>query len=115
MNTGHDGSLCTIHANSCPDMLSRLETMVLMAFPLPLMAIRGQIASGADILVHLGRLRDRSRRVLEIAEVCGMRGEEVSLNSLYRFNDEKGLLERTGKLKRRLKLERSGLALAGGI
>ncbi len=114
-NTGHDGSLCTIHANSCPDMLSRLETMVLMAFPLPLMAIRGQIASGADILVHLGRLRDRSRRVLEIAEVCGMRGEEVSLNSLYRFNDEKGLLERTGKLKRRLKLERSGLALAGGI
>ena len=114
-NTGHDGSLCTIHANSCPDMLTRLETMVLMAFPLPLMAIRGQIASGADILVHLGRLRDRSRRVLEIAEVCGMRGEEVSLNSLYRFNDEKGLLERTGKLKRRLKLERSGLALAGGI
>ena len=110
-NTGHDGSLCTIHANSCPDMISRLETMVLMAFPLPLPAIRGQIASGADILVHLGRLRDRSRRVLEIAEVDGMSGEEVQTHSLYRWNDREGVLERTGSLRRTLKLERKGLEL----
>lgn len=108
-NTGHDGSLCTIHANSCTDMLSRLETMVLMAFPLPLEAIRGQIASGADILVHLGRLRDRSRRVLEIAEVCGMEGEEVMLNPLFRWSDERSALEQVGALRRTLKLERSGL------
>ena len=90
-NTGHDGSLCTIHANSCQDMLSRLEVMVLMAFPLPLQAIRGQIASGADVLVHLGRLRDRSRRVLEIAEVTGMENEQVKLNSLYKWDDADSL------------------------
>ena len=108
-NTGHDGSLCTIHANSCSDMLSRLETMVLMAFPLPLEAIRRQIASGADILVHLGRLSDRSRRVLEIAEVLGMEGDEVKLRSLYLWNDSTKVLEKKGSLSRRLKLERRGL------
>ncbi len=110
-NTGHDGSLCTIHANSCRDMLSRLETMVLMAFPLPLEAIRGQIASGADILVHLGRLKDRSRRVMEIAEVTGMEGNAVTLNSLYRWDDTAKEFQRTGTLRRTLKLERRGLAL----
>ena len=110
-NTGHDGSLCTIHANSCADMLSRLETMVLMAFPLPLAAIRGQIASGADILVHLGRLRDRSRRVLEIAEVDGLEGDQVRTHSLYRFDDSLGKLVRTGGLVRTMKLERRGLTL----
>ena len=112
-NTGHDGSLCTIHANSCGDMLSRLETMVLMAFPLPLPAIRGQIASGADILVHLGRLKDRSRRVLEIAEVDGMEGSEVKTHSLFRWRDDAQVLERTGRLERRLKLERRGIELPG--
>ena len=110
-NTGHDGSLCTIHANSCEDMLSRLETMVRMAFPLPLEAIRRQIASGADILVHLGRLRDRTRRVLEIAEVDGMKDGAVSLRPLYRFDDGAKELRKVGALKHTEKLERRGLVL----
>ena len=109
-NTGHDGSLCTIHANSTYDMLSRLETMVLMAFPLPLAAIRRQIASGVDILIHLGRLRDHSRRVLEIAEVDGMDRDEVRIHSLFSWSDEKEVLEKTGELSHRLKLIRSGAA-----
>ena len=109
-NTGHDGSLCTIHANSTYDMLSRLETMVLMAFPLPLAAIRRQISSGVDILVHLGRLRDHSRRVLEIAEVDGMDRDEVRIHSLFSWSDEKEVLEKTGELSHRLKLIRSGAA-----
>ena len=107
-NTGHVGSLCTIHANSTYDMLSRLETMVLMAFPLPLAAIRRQIASGVDILIHLGRLHDHSRRVLEIAEVDGMDGDEVRIHNLFTWNDEKEVLEKTGELAHRLKLIRSG-------
>ena len=110
-NTGHDGSLCTIHANSCQDMLSRLEVMVLMAFPLPLQAIRGQIASGADVLVHLGRLRDRSRRVLEIAEVTGMENEQVKLNSLYKWDDADRSFKKTGELQNTMKLDRRGLSL----
>ena len=110
-NTGHDGSLCTIHANSCQDMLSRLEVMVLMAFPLPLEAIRGQIASGADVLVHLGRLRDRSRRVLEIAEVTGMENEQVKLNSLYKWDDADRIFKKTGELQNTMKLDRRGLSL----
>ncbi len=110
-NTGHDGSLCTIHANSCFDMLSRLETMVLMAFPLPLPAIRRQIASGVDLLVHLGRLRDRSRRVLEISEIDGMENEEIKMHSLYRFNDRSQKLEKSGSLKNVLKLERTGVQI----
>ena len=110
-NTGHDGSLCTIHANSCQDMLSRLEVMVLMAFPLPLQAIRGQIASGADVLVHLGRLRDRSRRVLEIAEVTGMENEQVKLNSLYKWDDADRIFKKTGELQNTMKLDRRGLSL----
>ena len=110
-NTGHDGSLCTIHANSCQDMLSRLEVMVLMAFPLPLQAIRGQIASGADVLVHLGRLRDRSRRVLEIAEVTGMENEQVKLNSLYKWDDADRCFKKTGELQNTMKLDRRGLSL----
>lgn len=90
-NTGHDGSLSTGHANSATDMLMRLEMMVLMAKELPLSAIRRQIASGIDILVHLGRMRDRSRKVLEILEIQGMSGEEIVLNPLYVLegNDEK--------------------------
>ena len=71
LNTGHDGSLSTAHANSASDMLSRLETMTLMGVDLPLEAIRRQIASGVDILIHLGRMRDKSRKVLEITEICG--------------------------------------------
>ena len=114
-NTGHDGSLCTIHANSCQDMLSRLEVMVLMAFPLPLQAIRGQIASGADVLVHLGRLRDRSRRVLEIAEVTGMVNEQVKLNSLYKWDDADRSFKKTGELQNTMKLERRGLSLGCSV
>jgi pilus assembly protein CpaF len=91
-------------------MLSRLETMVLMAFPLPLAAIRRQISSGVDILVHLGRLRDHSRRVLEIAEVDGMDRDEVRIHSLFSWSDEKEVLEKTGELSHRLKLIRSGAA-----
>lgn len=88
MNTGHDGSLSTGHANSCGDMISRLETMVLMGMELPMSAIRSQIASGIDILVHLGRLRDKSRRVLTIAEVEGVCEGEVKLRELFRFVEE---------------------------
>ncbi len=85
MNTGHDGSLSTGHANSCQDMLRRLETMVLMGMDLPVSAIRAQIASGIDLLVHLGRLRDRSRKVLDIMEVSGMENGEIQLNPLFHF------------------------------
>lgn len=85
MNTGHDGSLSTGHANSCQDMLSRMETMVLMGMELPLVAVRSQIAAGVDIMVHLGRLRDRSRRMLAIVEIDGMEQGEIRLNPLYEF------------------------------
>ena len=90
MNTGHDGSLSTGHANSCKDMLSRMETMVLMGMELPLPAIRSQIASGIDILVHLGRLRDKSRKVLNIAEIDGIENGEIRLHELFSFVEEKG-------------------------
>lgn len=90
MNTGHDGSLSTGHANSCRDMLARLETMVLMgSHDLPVSAIRSQIASGIDILVHLGRLRDRTRKVLDVAELNGISDGEIVLNDLYHFREEK--------------------------
>ena len=106
-NTGHDGSLCTIHANSCEDAVSRLEMCVLMGLDLPLPAIRRQIASGVDIIIQLGRLRDRSRRVLEISEVDGMEGGEVKLHSLYLWDDEVQVLRKNGDLKHRRKLVRS--------
>ncbi|GIO95193.1 type II secretion system protein E [Paenibacillus lautus] len=87
MNTGHDGSLSTGHANSTNDMISRLETMVLSGADLPISVVRQQISSAIDIFVHLSRLRDRSRRVTEISEVIGMSGGEVLLNPLYRFRE----------------------------
>ncbi|SCY19886.1 pilus assembly protein CpaF [Lachnospiraceae bacterium XBB2008] len=87
MNTGHDGSMSTGHANSCKDMLSRLENMILMGMELPLGAIRRQIASGIDLVVHLGRLRDRSRRVLEITEIIDNGTDEIGRNVLYRFRE----------------------------
>ncbi|MDO4615354.1 MAG: CpaF family protein [Lachnospiraceae bacterium] len=110
-NTGHDGSLCTIHANSCEDTVSRLETMVLMALPIPLPAIRRQIASGVDILVHLGRLEDRRRRVLEIAEIDGMDRDSVTMHALYRYDPESKSLERTGNLRNVRKLRQAGMQL----
>ena len=103
MNTGHDGSLSTGHANSTQDMLSRLETMVLQGAPgLPLEAIRQQIASAVDIIVHLSRLRDKSRKTMEITAVVGYEDGQVVLNPLYVFEeDEASTLEKvSGKLKR---------------
>jgi pilus assembly protein CpaF len=106
-NTGHDGSLSTGHANSAKDMLSRLETMVLMAgMELPLAAIRRQIASAVDIIVHLGRLRDKSRKVLEIVEITGYEEGEITYSSLYSY--ESGKLKKKNELKYTEKLERSG-------
>lgn len=103
MNTGHDGSLSTGHANSTQDMLSRLETMVLQGAPgLPLEAIRQQIASAVDIIIHLSRLRDKSRKTMEITEVVGYKDGQIVLNPLYVFEeDEKSTLEKvSGSLKR---------------
>ncbi len=103
MNTGHDGSLSTGHANSTQDMLSRLETMVLQGSAgLPLEAIRQQIASAVDIIIHLSRLRDKSRKTMEITEVLGYENGQIILNPLYVFEeDEKSTLEKvSGKLKR---------------
>lgn len=103
MNTGHDGSLSTGHANSTEDMLSRLETMVLQgADGLPLEAIRQQIASAVDIIIHLSRLRDKSRRTMEITEVVGYENGRIILNPLYVFEeDEDSTLERvSGQLVR---------------
>ncbi len=85
MNTGHDGSLSTGHSNSTHDMLSRLETMVLMGASLPLDAIRQQIASAVDIIIQLSRLRDKSRRTVEICEVLGYENGEIKMNTLYEF------------------------------
>ena len=87
LNTGHDGSMSTGHANSARDMLARLENMVLMGVELPLAAIRQQIASGLDVIVHLGRLRDKSRKVLEITEVICCEQNEIKLNPLFVFEE----------------------------
>ena len=103
MNTGHDGSLSTGHANSTEDMLSRLETMVLQgAAGLPLEAIRQQIASAVDIIIHLSRLRDKSRKTMEITEVVGYENGKIILNPLYKFEeDENSTLNKvSGSLKR---------------
>ena len=103
MNTGHDGSLSTGHANSCFDMLSRLETMVLMAENLPLLAIRQQIASSIDILVHLAKLKNKRRVVYEISELLSLDNEEYQTNKLYEFNGDS--LVKCGTLKNQRKLD----------
>lgn len=89
LNTGHGGSLSTAHANSAADMISRVETMVLMGMNLPLTAIRRQIASGIDILVHMQRMKDRKRRVMEIVQITGFNHGEVALLPLYTWDDER--------------------------
>ncbi len=90
MNTGHDGSLSSIHSNSIYDTLSRIETLILMEMDgVPLEAIRRQMASAVDILIHISRLRDGSRKVVEIAEVVGMKGNEIQLSTLYKFEEDK--------------------------
>lgn len=86
LNTGHCGA-STGHANSPRDMLSRLETMVLMGMELPLAAVQRQIASAIDIIIHLGRLRDKSRKVLQIVEVLGYENGEIKLQTLYEFQE----------------------------
>ena len=103
MNTGHDGSLSTGHGNSSKDMIARLETMVLSGMDIPLYAIRGQIASGIDIMIHLARLRNKRRVVSEISEIEGLKDGEVKLNPLYRFED--GVLKPVGTLLNADKLE----------
>ncbi|MBS6397755.1 MAG: CpaF family protein [Clostridiales bacterium] len=116
LNTGHDGSISTCHANSTRDTVSRLETMVLMGMELPLQAIRRQIASGIDLIVYLGRLRDKSRRLLEITEVTGMEGDQVELNPLFLFRETGeisgricGIQEKAGEMKNIEKFQRAGI------
>ena len=87
MNTGHDGSLSTGHSNSAKDMISRLETMVLMGMDMPSAAVKQQIASAIDLIVHLGRMRDKSRKVLQIAEVLNLQNGEIPLRTIYEFTD----------------------------
>ena len=82
MNTGHDGSLSTGHSNSAKDMISRLETMVLMGMDMPSAAVKQQIASAIDLIVHLGRMRDKSRKVLQIAEVLNLQNGEIPLRTI---------------------------------
>lgn len=101
MNTGHDGSLSTGHANSTQDMLNRLETMVLMGMELPLQAVRQQIASGIDVLIHLERGADKKRRVVEISEVLGVKNGVIRLKKLYEYDNG---LKKRGELQRREKL-----------
>lgn len=106
VNVGNDGSMSTIHANTCQDMVSRLETMVLMGIQLPIPVIRRQIASGFDLFIHLGRQRDKSRKVLEISEIIGMDGEELKLNPLFIRNTT---LEKTGEMIHREKFRKAGI------
>ena len=113
MNTGHDGSLSTGHANSIRDMIVRLESMVLMGnAELPIKAVRGQIASAIDIYVHLMRMPDHSRRVVEISEMGEMKDDEISFNRLFEYDAEEGCLKKTGSLRHRGKLKRRGFELA---
>ena len=112
MNTGHDGSMSTLHANSASDALSRLETMVLTGFPLPLPAIRRQIVSGVDLIVHLGRLPDHTRHVLEISEM-NREEEKMPLHPIFRWDYERDRLVRCGELLRTEKLRRAGIRPSG--
>ena len=121
LNTGHDGGFSSGHANSVKDMLSRLETMVLMAADLPLAAIRSQIASAVDIMVHVSRMRDKTRKVTAIEEVDRFENGEIILNPLFTFREAEkagdgfgntgkveGSLEQIGTLKHREKLRLAG-------
>lgn len=118
-NTGHDGSMSTGHANSARDMLSRLQTMILMGMELPLEAVKQQIASAIDLIVHLGRMRDKTRKVLEIVELDGCEAGEIKLHTLYQFCETGedaqgrvlGTLEKKGELKFVQKLNAAGLTL----
>lgn len=106
VNVGNDGSLSTIHANTCRDMVSRLETMVLMGMDLPIPVIRRQIVAGFDIFVHLGRMRDKSRKVQEISELVGLKNGEVEMKSLFLLEKS---LKRVGPVVHREKFEKAGI------
>lgn len=115
MLTGHDGSISTGHGNSADEMLLRLETMILMGYDMPVLAIRQQLAAALDVIVHVGRLRDNSRRVLEICEIDGVENGDIVTHPLYKFKElsEKngkviGQMECVGKLKNTKKLVQSG-------
>jgi pilus assembly protein CpaF len=116
MNTGHEGSLSTGHSNGAKDMISRLETMVLSGADLPVAVVRQQIASALDVVIHLSRYRDSSRRVAEISEVTGMRNGEIELSTLFRFEETGvskgrivGRLQRNEPLRDQRKLRDAGL------
>ena len=109
VNVGSEGSLSTVHANSCADMVSRLETLVLVHLNMPIAAIRRQIVSGFDLFIHLGRLRDKSRKVLEISELDGLKNGEVQLNPIFCYEEEQGLVFKN-HLKHTEKLERAGIS-----
>lgn len=110
MNTGHDGSLSTGHGNSISGMLRRLESMFLQAADFPIDAIRAQIAEGIDVIVHLGRLSDGSRKVLEIAEIKGIFQGEITINPLFKYKPARGLFATGNKLIHTEKLELRGIA-----
>lgn len=108
--------MSTGHANSAQDMLARLETMILMGMDLPVSAIRGQLASGIDLIVHLGRLRDRSRKLLEVAEVLGIEDGQIRLSTIYRFTETGeengkiiGVWEKEGEILHRFKFDMAGI------
>ncbi|CAM4313646.1 CpaF family protein [Paenibacillus alkaliterrae] len=123
LNTGHSGSMSTGHSNGAKDMIARLETMVLSAAELPVQVIRQQIASAIDIVIHLSRFRDRSRKVMEICEVVGVEAGEIRLNPLFLFEEERGADGQVpGSLKRTAnslvhteKLVMAGKGMEGGI
>lgn len=107
LNTGHDGSMSTGHANSPEDMLSRLSTMILMGMEIPLSAIERQLASGIDLILHISRMKDKSRKLLEITEVTGYEDGQIRMNPLFLFRE--GRLEHVGTLQNVQKLEQEGL------
>jgi pilus assembly protein CpaF len=116
MNTGHEGSLSTGHANSPKDMMSRLETMVLSGSDLPVQVVRKQMASAIDVIVHVSRFRDRSRRVTDICEVCGLEQDEVKLRPLFRFEEDSEANGRVlGRLVKVDKLEDTRKLLFAGF
>jgi len=111
MNTGHDGSLSTGHGNSIEGMLRRLESMFLQAADFPIEAIRSQIAEGIDIIVHMGRLQDKSRKILEISEIKGFDGSNIVLNQLFKYKMNGGLVRSTNTIHNQEKLELRGTSI----
>lgn len=111
MDTGHDGCMSTGHSNSASDMLNRLSTMSLMAMDIPLAAIKSQITSALDIIIHLGRMSDKSRKVLEICEIDYFDGKDIILNTLFKYDLNSGLTPTGNRLKHTDKLQRHGFVL----